>query len=347
MRVEKRRYIQMKSDRRLVKYGLMLITLSIFIDGHCYGRQAPEYYNVRQFGAAGDGMVYDTQAIQSAIDSASKNGGGVIYFPPGIYLTRTIILTDHITLHIEQGALILGSKDLNKYDPAFGAFTDSGGRKFGTALIFAENAQKIVLTGEGTIDGQGYEKFYPKKKGVYRPTLIRFIRCKSVKVENVTLLNSAAWVQHYVECEDLFIEGITVRSYANSNNDGLDVEGCTRVFIRKCNIDSEDDSIVLKALSNKPCKDVVISDCIISGLKSAIKTGTESLGGFENISISNCTIYGTRGISLLSVDGGNLNGITISNISMRDSYAVIVMRLGKRMRKYSISENEIIYKQPG
>ena len=132
----------MKSDRRLVKYGLMLITLSLFIDGHCYGRQAPEYYNVRQFGAAGDGMVYDTQAIQSAIDSASKNGGGVIYFPPGIYLTRTIILTDHITLHIEQGALILGSKDLNKYDPAFGAFTDSGGRKFGTALIFAENAQQ-------------------------------------------------------------------------------------------------------------------------------------------------------------------------------------------------------------
>jgi len=84
----------------------------------------------------------------------------------------------------------------------------------------------------------------------------------------------------------------------------------------------------------------VISDCIISGLKSAIKTGTESLGGFENISISNCTIFGTRGISLLTVDGGILNNITISNISMRDSYGVIVMRLGDRMKGYSVPEKE-------
>jgi polygalacturonase len=107
-----------------------------------------------------------------------------------------------------------------------------------------------------------------------------------------------------------------------------------------CNINSEDDSIVLKALSRSACKDIVISDCIISGLKSAIKTGTESIGDFENISISNCTIYGTRGINILAVDGGNVNNITVSNISMRDTYGVIVMRLGARLRPYAVPENE-------
>ncbi len=195
-------------------------------------------------------------------------------------------------------------------------------------------------TGEGIIDGQGYAKYFPRDNGVTRPSIIRFIRCKNVKIENITLKNSAAWVQHYVECEDLLIRGITVNSYSNKNNDGINIDGCQRVIITQCNINSEDDSIVLKSFTTTICKDIVISDCIISGLKSAIKTGTESLGGFENISISNCTIFGTRGISLLTVDGGILNNITISNISMRDSYGVIVMRLGDRMKGYSVPEKE-------
>jgi hypothetical protein len=96
---------------------------------------------------------------------------------------------------------------------------------------------------------------------------------------------------------------------------------------------------VLKALSTRACRDITISDCIISGLKSAIKTGTESVGSFENITITNCTFYGTRGISLLAVDGGSVNNVTISNISMRGTYAVIVMRLGSRMRKYSVPDS--------
>jgi len=207
-------------------------------------------------------------------------------------------------------------------------------------LIIARDAINIGITGKGIIDGQGYETYYPKEKGISRPSLIRLIRCRNVNIQDITLLNSAAWVQHYINCEDLRISGITVRSYSNKNNDGLDIDGCERVWITGCNIDSEDDSIVLKSLGTRPCRDIVISDCIISGLKSAVKTGTESLGGFENIAISNCVIYGTRGISLLTVDGGYLKNVVISNITMRDPYAVIIIRLGDRLRGYDIAEQD-------
>ena len=315
---------------------ILIIIITLF---HCVLLAQPSgIYNVKDFGAIGDGITYDTGSIQKSIDEASAGGGGMIFFPPGKYLTRSIILKSNISLYISNGAVILGSTDLNKFDVAYGSFIDSDGRKFGTALFLAVNCKNIAIDGNGIIDGQGFKEFYPKAEGVFRPYLIRFIPCSNVKLKNITMLNSAAWVQHYVDCEDILIDGITVRSYSNVNNDGLDIESCRRIIITRCNIDCEDDSIVLKTLSTKPCRDIVISDCIIGGLKSAIKIGTESAGNFENITISNCTIYGTRGISLLSVDGGSINNVTISNISMRYSYAVIVMRLGSRMSKYSVPD---------
>jgi polygalacturonase len=326
------------------KYLLILIILLYStLSSQSY---KPLSYNIREYGAVGDGKTYDTESIQRAIDKAYENGGGTIYFPAGTYLTRTIILRDNITLALSNGCKILGSTDLNIFNPEYGSFQDSDGRKFGIALIFAKDCKNISIEGNGTIDGQGFKEFYPRTEGVSRPYLIRFIRCSNIKVKGITLTNSAAWVQHYFECDDMTIDGITVRSYSNVNNDGLDIEGCHRVIVTRCNIDCEDDSIVLKALSTRACRDIVISDCIISGLKSAIKTGTESVGNFENITISNCTIYGTRGISLLTVDGGSISNVTISNISLRNSYAVIVMRLGARMNKYSVSDS-LLPKKPG
>jgi polygalacturonase len=322
---------------RIIKCTTLLIA---FIILSAFSKaEGQTFINVKSYGAVADGKTYDTDSIQKAIDITAENGGGTIYFPAGNYLTRTIVLKNNISLFLDNGCTILGSTDLNKFDPKFGSFLDSGGRKIGTTLVFAKNCKNISIEGNGTINGQGYKKYYPSDKGLARPSIIRFINCRFVKIKNITLINSAAWVQHYINCDDLLIDGITVRSCSNKNNDGLDVEGCQRVFITRCNIDSEDDSIVLKALTTRACRDVVISDCIISGLKSAIKTGTESIGNFENISISNCSIYGTRGLSLLAVDGGSIDNITISNISMRNTYAVIVLRLGNRMRKYIVPDS--------
>jgi polygalacturonase len=319
---------------------VLIVCEGIFSNNNLvYGSQN-YLFDVKEYGARGDGQTYDTDAIQKLIDRVYQTGGGTIYFPAGKYLTKTLILKDNINLKLDNGAVLLGSTEMHEFLPDLGSFKDSGGRKFGAAVIFAADAKNISIEGNGIIDGQGYAEYYPADKSVARPSIIRFIRCTNVKIQDVTLRNSAAWVSHYVECEDLTIRGVTIRSYANKNNDGIDIVGCQRVIITECNIDTEDDSIVLKALTEKACRDVVISNCIISGLKSAIKTGTESLGNFENISISNCSIYGTRGISLLSVDGGTVENVTIANISMRDSYAVIVMRLGERMRPYNVPEGK-------
>jgi polygalacturonase len=320
--------------KRIIYYFITFIQLTCL--GVIYA-QADMLYNILDFGAVDDENIYSTEAIQKAIDTAAQKGGGTIFFPAGTYLTRSLVLKSNITLHLDNGAILLGSTDLNRFEPDFGAFEDSDGRKFGTALIFANDVENIVITGQGTIDGQGHEIHYPRKEGLARPHILRFIRCTQVKVENINLIHSASWVSHYVECEDVLIRGITIRSYANKNNDGIDLVSCRRVIIDQCHVDTEDDSIVLKTFSHKPCQDIVISNCLIGGLKSAIKIGTESVGDFENITISNCTIYGTRGISLLAVDGASINNVTISNISMRNTYAVIVMRLGARMRPYHLA----------
>jgi len=319
---------------------IFLLAVTLRSTGYTVAQDNRVYINVRDYGIGGQNADSETRRVQSIIDSASLAGGGTVYFPPGRYVLRTIVLKSNVTILLDRGATLLASTDMTEFKPQYGSFEDSGGRKFGAALFFAKEAENMSIEGNGIIDGQGFPEYYPVSKGIARPSIIRFIGCKNVKVSGVTLINSAAWVQHYVLCQDMILQNLTVYSYANKNNDGLDIESCERVYVTGCNINSEDDSIVLKALSRSACKDIVISDCIISGLKSAIKTGTESIGDFENISISNCTIYGTRGINILAVDGGNVNNITVSNISMRDTYGVIVMRLGARLRPYAVPENE-------
>jgi polygalacturonase len=144
------------------------------------------------------------------------------------------------------------------------------------------------------------------------------------------------WVQHYLACDDVHISGITVRSYVNANNDGIDIDSCNRVIISDCNIGSGDDAIVLKSTSARPCKNVVVNNCVLSSRCNALKMGTESNGGFENIVITGCSIYDTRlaGVALEIVDGGTMDGIVVSNITMNKIGAPIFLRLGNRARPF-------------
>jgi polygalacturonase len=144
------------------------------------------------------------------------------------------------------------------------------------------------------------------------------------------------WVQHYLACEDLVLDGISVESVVNANNDGIDIDGCRRVRISNCRIRSGDDAIVLKSTSPRPCEQVVITNCTLSSECNAFKCGTESTGGFLDIAVSNCLIHDTRlsGIALEAVDGGILDGVTISNLRMRNVRNAIFLRLGNRARPY-------------
>lgn len=289
--------------------------------------------DVRTAGAAGDGVRLDTRALQNAIDACAGSGGGTVRLPAGRYLSGTLFLRSRVTLHLEPGAVLLGSTNLADYPETvqkFRSYTDNYTDK---SLIYAEGAEDIAITGRGVIDGQGAAFKGPYK---VRPYTIRIIECRNVLVEGVTMRDSPMWMQHYLACDGVVIRGIAVHSRVNHNNDGIDIDCCSRVRISDCDIWSGDDAICLKATANRSCRDVAITNCVISTNCNALKMGTETNGGFENVTIANCTVYDTRlgGLALEIVDGGTMDRITVSNLVMHNTGAPIFIRLGDRARPF-------------
>jgi len=293
----------------------------------------PVQFQARDFGAIGDGVRPDTKALQAAIDACAEGGGGTVVLPAGKYLSGTLVLKSNITLLIEAGAVLLGSRQLSDYPshvPAFRSYTDTYTER---SLLYAENAQNLAIAGRGTMDGQGKAFSGPYKM---RPYMIRIIQCRNVTVSDVTIENSPMWVQHYLACEEVIIRGIRVHSRVNQNNDGIDIDCCQKVAISGCEISSGDDAIVLKSTADRITRDVTITGCVLSSACNALKLGTESNGGFENIAISNCTIYNTRlaGLALETVDGGVIDRVTVTNLTMDHVGAPIFLRLGDRGRPF-------------
>ncbi|MHC4424541.1 MAG: glycoside hydrolase family 28 protein [Planctomycetota bacterium] len=314
-----------------VSVWIVMGVVGVLAGGSAIG--AEQLYDVRDYGAKADGRTLCTDAIQKAIDECSETGGGTVYLPGGTFLSGTIYMKSGVTLRLGAGCTLLGSVDLKDYPStvqAFRSYTDNYTDK---SLIYAEKAERIAITGAGTIDGQGASFKGPYK---VRPYMIRFIQCRNVTVKDVTLKNSPMWVQHYLACDDVCITGVTVRSLVNHNNDGINIDSCRRVVISDCNIESGDDAIVLKSTSARVCGDVAVSNCLLSSRCNALKMGTESNGGFENIVITGCSIYNTRlaGVALEIVDGGTMDRVVISNITMNKIGAPIFLRLGNRARPF-------------
>jgi polygalacturonase len=310
--------------------------------------------NMLKYGADPTGQKLNHVIIQKAIDECHKNGGGKLIFPPGTYLSGTVVLKDNVELHFASGATLLASID--QYDfprqaqPEYRSQKDPGGWY---ALIYAKGATNISITGFGTIDGQGaLQEPRPYEKGGDqdgRPRNILFISCKNIVVKDITLRDSGTWNQHYLNCEDVLIDGIKVYNHVNRNNDGIDIDGCRRVILTNSIIDSHDDAIVLKSTGPAPCEDIVVSNCIVSSFANGIKMGTESTGGFRNINISNCVVKpslhpdkptgnmnarGITGVSLQIVDGGIMEGISVNNITIEGTNCPVYVRLGGRSRKH-------------
>lgn len=314
-----------------VKVRILTALICMLALGPAFGDE--RVYDVRDFGAKPDGKTLCTKSIQRAIDRCAGSGGGTVYLGPGTFLSGTIYFKSGVTLRLDPACTLLGSKNLKDYPEtvqAFRSYTDNYTNK---SLIYGEKLERIAITGSGIIDGQGASFEGPY---LVRPYMIRIIQCRDVTVKDVTIQNSPMWVQHYLACEDVRISGITVRSLVNHNNDGIDIDSSERVIISDCNIRSGDDAIVLKSTSARVCRNVTVSNCILSTRCNALKMGTESNGGFENIVITGCSIYDTRlaGVALEIVDGGVMDRVVVSNITMNKIGAPIFIRLGNRARPF-------------
>lgn len=308
-------------------------------------------FGVEKYGAIGDSSRLNTIEIQMAIDDCAKNGGGVVLFSKGQYITGTIELKSGVMLEIAKDAKILGSVHIADYPEKIEAFKSvmSENHKYRQSLIYAENCTNVGIRGKGEIYFRGEKANFPGKETtgeiVDRPFGIRMIACKNVVLQDIFLHNSAAWMQSYLYCQNLIFDGIKVINQANYNNDGLDPDGCTNVVIRNCYINSEDDAMCLKGASNMPSKNILIENSTFLSSCNALKIGTDTQGDFYNIIARNLKLGGipddmpapkghdaSTGVTLATVDGGNVHDILIKNITIDMARCPIFIRVGKRLR---------------
>lgn len=338
----------MGTRRNFIK-GTVLGATAMSLTGFTTRPPEKTEYDIKKLGANIDGKTLNTKLIQQTIDICSSHGGGTIKFPSGKYLTGALELKNGVTLSIEKGATLLGSQNIKDYEIRI----HTGNGKLVTrraSLINANDQENISITGDGSIDGQGsvFLRRTPDNRENHRPTVINFKHCRNVKVEGIFLTNSGSWMQHYYACNNVQIRSIRVYNHCNHNNDGIDIDGCRDVLISDCIVDSDDDAICLKSTGHHVCENVLVTNCLARSFCNALKLGTESIGGFRNVVISNCTVtpcepqrryygyeLGESAISVEMVDGGILEQVTISNITILDTGCPIFIRLGNRGRKAS------------
>jgi polygalacturonase len=325
----------------------LIAALSVLLFAHVL--QARDFL-ITDFGAVSNLQSNSTMGIQKAIDECSRQGGGRVVVPSGQFCMGTIVLRSNVELHLEHGATLYGSTQLKDYLPMKSNYVSLRTQTTTIQLIYADNVQNVAITGTGTIDGRGsaFEKLSWNDEGITRPHLLRFIQSRDITVKDVTLKNSGCWMQHYLACDRVKIDGIKVLNRNNYNNDALDLDGCSDVIVTGMLADSDDDGITLKSTSPRLCENVRISNCVVSSHCNAIKLGTESNGGYRNISISGIVVKpsadqsskffgnerGTSVISLEVVDGGVLENVQVSNIVAEGTEAPIFVRLGNRARGY-------------
>lgn len=304
-------------------------------------------FNVRDYGAKGDGKTLDSPAINAAIEAAVRDGGGQVLLPAGIYLSGSIRLKSNIDLHLSAGCTILAAPALMKaYDPSESwegpQYQDGGHTFFHNSLIWAERQTNVSITGHGMIDGQGLTKKDNEKAGIVQggsigtgDKAIALKQCRNILIRDVTIFRGGHFAIITTGCDRGTIDNVTI----DTNRDGIDIDCCKYITVTNTKVNTpSDDAIVLKssyALKKAvPCEHILITNCLVTGYKlgtfldgtyqpeavnwvcGRIKLGTESNGGYRNITISNCTCMWSSGLAFEEVDQGRMENICVMNIAM-------------------------------
>lgn len=319
-----------------MKKGILFILACLF---QVTFLSAQKVYNIVDFGAVPDGKTLNTKHIQAAINECTKNGGGRVLIPNGTFLSGTIYLKNNVYLFLDATARLLGSPEYKTdYDwNVYGKGEDDENENLQRrALVYAYRQNNIGILGTGTIDGNGKHKNYKSKNmhggigGGVRPFPIWINECTNVKLHDFRAVDGSFWTIMVDGCNYVDVNGLTIDSRVIANNDGIDITDCSNVRIVNCDVKTGDDGICLKSNTKTVVRNVVISNCVVSSYSSCIKLGVASHGGFENINISNCALYDTRlsGINLKMVEGGLMDRVAITNITMHNVNGSIFMKCG-------------------
>jgi hypothetical protein len=273
-------------------------------------------FNVRDFGAAGDGKQLDTGAIQAAIDACTQARGGIVTIPAGDFLVGTIELKSNVTLHLAAAGRLVGSGTPEHYSAGRGIPPSNGN----VVLLFANDAENIGVEGPGTIDGQGALFFNGRGDNTgpggnraagytQRPHLAIFYRCRNVALRNVFLKSSAYHCVRILECRYISMDGVRIHNRVNLNNDGFHFNSCEHVNVTNCDIACQDDACALFG-SNRF---VTVSNSKFSTRWSVFRFGG---GKTSEVAVSNCLIYDTFGCPIKMRFGANsgIENATFSNL---------------------------------
>lgn len=304
-------------------------------------------YNIKDFGAKGDGTTLDSPAINAAIEEAVKNGGGRVVVPAGRYLSGSIRMKSNIELNIESGAVIIAAPaSMKAYDESevfgFPEYQDGGHTYFHNSLIWADGEENVSVTGHGMIDGEGLTKKDTETAGqVHGGSVgtgdksIALKACKNILIRDVTIYRGGHFAIIVTGCERGTIDNVTI----DTNRDGIDIDCCKYLTVSNTKVNTpSDDAIVLKASyamkKAVACENILINNCVVTGFKCGtfldgtripekvnwvcgrIKLGTESNGGYRDIAITNCTCIWSSGLAFEEVDQGLMDNIVVSNIAM-------------------------------
>jgi polygalacturonase len=285
-------------------------------------------YCVREYGAAGDGISLDTEAIQNAIDECSANKGGTVYFPNGEYLTGTLYLRSNVTLFLEVSATLLGSPLIEHYASDTHKQRYNNESFMDRCLLYGEDLDNVIFAGSGMIHGQG--QMFPNPNSEHRPMLMRFLRCRNVRLSGLRLREPASWTTAFILCDTVYAESLDILSRANKNGDGLDFDSCQNVFIANCKIDTSDDSICLQSSErNHSCRNIMIQNCLMTSQWAALRVGLLSSGDIEDVAVSNCVFHDLKcsGFKIQSTEGGHIRNMVFQNIVMRNVTRPIFLTL--------------------
>jgi polygalacturonase len=312
---------------------LFLAALQLAMAGMSAEKQS---FNVRDFGAVGDGVAKDTVSLQKALDACASAGGGTVFLPDGVYLSGSLQIGSETRLELANRASLLGSPDIADY-PIVNVRWEGEFRDGHRALLCASNAANISIAG-GTIFGPPAN--LSRLRNPRGPVLIELTGCTNATLEDFTTQYQQLWSIHLLFCKDFTARGLTIRT-VGANGDGIDVDSCNGVTIERCDINTGDDAISLKSGRglaaqglNRPTENVTIRDCRLhSSIYAALGLGTEMSGGIRNVKVQNCVISGRQNaIFIKSRDGrgGYMENITGENLTVLKSPTFVGIDLLKK-----------------
>ncbi len=304
-------------------------------------------FNVENYGAKGDGKTKNTEAIQQAIDECYLSGGGIVLLKNGQFVSGGLYLKSNVLLEIDSSAVLKASGNIEDYGEDTHHNRYRNENALDKCFLYAEDAENIGIIGFGQIDGNA--EAFPNEGSIYRPMLLRFLRCKRIYMKNIRLYNVAAWTTAFLDSTDIWIHGIDIWNEKRYNGDGLDFDGCSHVFVSDCKISGTDDNLCLQSSSKEyPVEDIHIKNCTFSSICAAVRIGLKSVGSISNVAISNCTFHDVwrEGIKIECTEGGSISDIVVVGCTMKNVSRPAWILLNNRFEPNGWGSSIELHKMP-